>query len=226
MILDRFNLNEKQLKQFALYQEFLSLENQKYNLTSIENSQDIYIKHFYDSLMLKDVYDLNKPLAFLDIGSGAGFPGIPLKIAFPHLNIALMEPNLKRCNFLEKLIKLLDLDNIQVLNARSEDIKISQRENYDLVSARAVASLPILLELAVPYIKVGGSFLAFKGSSYEDELISSKSAFEQLSVKLINIYNYELPNNYGQRVIINIQKIKKTNIKYPRKYAAIKNKHL
>lgn len=226
MILNQFNLNENQLNQFQTYSEFLLAENKKYNLTSIEDINEIYIKHFYDSLKLKDVVDLSKVSNFLDIGSGAGFPAIPIKIMFPHLKITIIEPTLKRCNFLNELSKLLGLENVEIINDRSENIKQEHRDYFDIVTARAVANLPVLLELTVPYVKVNGNFLALKGSSYSEELDSAKSAIKKLDCSVINILDYELPSDLGKRVIINFCKTKKTNAIYPRKYASIKKKHL
>lgn len=226
MILNEFNLSTKQLDQFSKYAEFLVSENKKYNLTSIKDLEEIYIKHFYDSLKVKDALDFSKVETFCDIGSGAGFPAIPIKIMFPNLKITIIEPTLKRCNFLNSLVNLLELENVQVINDRSENIKDELRDYFDVVSARAVAGLPILLELTIPYVKVNGNFLALKGISYNEELDSAKGAIQKLACKVIDIYNYELPKDLGSRVVINFQKQTKTNPKYPRNYATIKKKHL
>ncbi|MCK9471346.1 MAG: 16S rRNA (guanine(527)-N(7))-methyltransferase RsmG [Bacilli bacterium] len=226
MILNEFNLNEKQNKQFALYLDFLISENKKYNLTSIVEKDEIYIKHFYDSLKLKDAIDLEKVSSFLDIGSGAGFPAIPIKILFPHLLVTIIEPTLKRCNFLNELVKLLELENIEIINERAENITFIQREAFDIVTARAVANLNILLELTIPYVKVGGHFLALKGTSYEEEISGAKSAFKILNCEVVDIYKYDLPMDLGKRVIIDFLKNKKTKSLYPRKYALIKKKQL
>ena len=226
MILKEFNLNEKQHNQFLVYSNFLVSENKKYNLTSITDEEEVYIKHFYDSLKIADVVDFKNMETFCDIGSGAGFPAIPIKIMFPHLKITIIEPTLKRCNFLRSLIDLLELDNVEIINDRSENIKEEHRDYFDIVSARAVANLPILLELTIPYVKVNGSFLALKGSSYQEELDLSKSAISKLDSEVKDIYNYELPNDLGKRVVINFIKKTKTKIIYPRNYATIKKKHL
>lgn len=226
MILKEFNLNNKQMNQFSLYSKFLVSENKKYNLTSITDEEEIYIKHFYDSLKLVDVVNFKNVETFCDIGSGAGFPAIPLKIMFPNLKITIIEPTLKRCKFLEELTSLLELENVEIINDRSENIKDIHRDYFDVVSARAVAALPILLELTIPYVKVNGSFLALKGSSYQEELDLSKTAITKLDIVVRDIYNYELPNDLGKRVVINFLKKIKTNIKYPRNYATIKKKHL
>ncbi len=226
MILTKYNLNKEQKELFRIYTRFLIQENSKYNLTTITEEEEIYIKHYYDSLELSEVIDFNKVKTFCDIGSGAGFPSIPLKIIYPHLEITIIEPTKKRCNFLEQLIELLGLDNIEVLNKRSEDIEISHRDKFDVASARAVANLPILLELTIPYVKVGGSFLAPKGSNYQTELSMAKNAIKVLNLKVSSIHLYELPKEMGSRSIINFSKLKKTNQNYPRRYSLIKKKHL
>lgn len=226
MILKEFNLTKKQLNQFFEYSNFLVSENKKYNLTRITDEEEVYIKHFYDSLKLVDVIDFNNMETFCDIGSGAGFPAIPIKIMFPHLKITIIEPTLKRCNFLRVLTNLLELTNVEIINDRSENIKEEHRDYYDVVSARAVASLPILLELTIPYVKVNGNFLALKGSSYQEELDLSKSAITKLDSVVEGIFNYELPNDLGTRVVINFKKNKKTNKIYPRNYSTIKKKNL
>lgn len=226
MILGQFNLSERQKEQFKLYANFLIQENQKYNLTSIVDIEEVYIKHFYDSLMIKDVIDLSDVETFLDVGSGAGFPAIPIKIMYPNLKVTIIEPTKKRCNFLSEVCNLLDLKNVVIINDRSENISEENRDYFDVVTARAVASLPILLELTVPYVKVDGFFLALKGSSYEEELEASKTALKKLDAKLTSIYNYELPKDMGKRVILKIKKLKRTQNTYPRNYAAIKKKHL
>lgn len=226
MILSEFKLNSKQKDQFEKYASFLIVENEKYNLTSIKDINEIYVKHFYDSLKLIDVLNLNVASNFLDIGSGAGFPGIPVKILFPHLKLTIIEPTLKRCNFLTQLCELLELDNVEIINDRAENIKEEHRECFDVVTARAVANLSILLELTVPYVKINGSFLGLKGSSYIEEMEEAKNAIKTLNCKVVNVYNYDLPEELGKRVIINFLKTKKTNTIYPRKYAVIKKKHL
>lgn len=226
MILDEFNLSKRQIEQFELYYDFLITENQKYNLTSIVDKEEVYVKHFYDSIKLKDVVDLENVKTFLDVGSGAGFPAIPIKILFPNLKVTIIEPTLKRCNFLNELCNLLKLENVVIINDRSENIKEEHREYFDIVSARAVANLSVLLELTIPYVKVNGSFCALKGSSYKEEIDSSINALKLLNCKVIDIYDYELPLNLGKRVIINFLKTNKTNKKYPRSYAQIKKKQL
>lgn len=226
MNLMMFDLTNKQLEQFKKYYEFLKLENQKYNLTSITEESEVYIKHFYDSISVNKIVNFKNVSTLCDIGSGAGFPGIPLKIVYPHLILTIVEPTQKRCKFLEELVNLLELENVLIINERSEKLDIKYRDYFDIVTARAVASLPILLELTVPYVKVGGSFVALKGSSYEEELDLAKSAITKLDIKISNIVNYELPNDLGMRSLMNFKKLKQTKEIYPRNYALIKKKHL
>lgn len=210
---------------FNKYYTFLVEENEKYNLTSITEKEEAYVKHFYDSIQLEKAININEIKTLCDVGSGAGFPSIPLKIMYPHLHITIIEPTLKRCNFLNQLVKLLNLQNVTIINDRAENMQ-NLRETFDIVCARAVAALPVLLELCVPLVKVNGKFLSLKGSSFHEELLSSKNAIKELNIKVQNIYEYELMNNYGKHSVITFSKDTKTNTKYPRKYSVIKNKPL
>ena len=219
------NITKEMEEQFELYYEILAEESQKYNLTSITSKDDVYLKHFYDSILLVKQIDITNK-SIVDIGSGAGFPGIPLKIVSPTTKITLVEPTTKRANFLQMVIDKLGLKDIEVINDRAENIINSHREKYDFATARAVAPLNILLELLTPFVKVNGNIIALKGSSYQEELDICNKAFKELDIKVKNIYQEELPNNQGLRPIIVINKTKKTNPKYPRAYAQIKKKPL
>lgn len=210
---------------FKLYYDFLVQENAKYNLTNITEQNEAYIKHFYDSIQMENVVELNEVKTLCDVGSGAGFPSIPLKILYPHLQITIIEPTLKRCNFLNQLVKILNLDNVTIINDRAENMK-ELRDKFDVVTARAVASMPILLELCVPLVKVNGLFISLKGSSFHEEMTTSSNAIKQLDVKVTRVYEYDLNNNYGKHSIIIFKKIKETNNKYPRIYSTIKKKPL
>ncbi len=210
---------------FELYYNFLVQENEKYNLTSITEREEAYIKHFYDSIQLGKIMNLNNVKTLCDVGSGAGFPSIPLKIVYPHLHITIIEPTLKRCNFLNQLVDLLQLENVTIINDRAENMSIL-RNSFDIVCARAVASMPVLLELCVPLVKMNGIFASLKGSSFHEELLKSSNAIKQLDVTVKEVYEYELLNNYGKHSIILFNKQKQTNNKYPRKYSIIKNKPL
>ena len=226
MILNTFNLNTTQVEQFNKYYNFLIEENKKYNLTAITDRKEVYIKHFYDSIAACFVLDFLQINSYCDIGSGGGFPVIPLKIVFPHLNLTIIEPTRKKIDFLQKLCELLQLNDIEFVNQRAEDFIGKRRECFDLVSARAVAILPVLLELAIPFIKVGGIFISYKGSNYHEELKASSNALKTLFSVIDKIYEYQLPENMGQHVIIKIRKQRKTEITYPRSFAQIKKKHL
>ena len=219
--MDRIKNNEL----FKLYYDFLVQENEKYNLTSITEKEEAYIKHFYDSVQLEKAIDLNNITSLCDVGSGAGFPSIPLKIMYPNLHITIIEPTLKRCNFLNQLVNILNLKNVTIINDRAENMS-NLRENFDVVCARAVAALPVLLELCVPLVKENGKFLSLKGSSFHEELLKSSNAIKILNIKVENIYEYELTKDYGKHCIITFHKPTKTNPKYPRKYSIIKNKPL
>lgn len=219
--MERIKNNEK----FKLYYNFLIQENEKYNLTNITNEEEAYIKHFYDSIQIENAVNLNSITSLCDVGSGAGFPSIPLKILYPHLHITIIEPTLKRCNFLKQLVDLLQLENVVIINDRAENMK-ELRNSFDIVCARAVASMPILLELCVPLVKVNGLFVSLKGSSFHEEMLLSKNAIKLLDVEVNKIYEYQLLNNYGSHSIILFNKKKETNLKYPRNYSMIKKKPL
>ena len=215
----------KNNEKFKLYYNFLIQENEKYNLTNITNEEEAYIKHFYDSIQIENAVNLNSITSLCDVGSGAGFPSIPLKIVYPHLHITIIEPTLKRCNFLKQLVDLLQLENVVIINDRAENMK-ELRNSFDIVCARAVASMPILLELCVPMVKVNGLFVSLKGSSFHEEMLLSKNAIKLLDVEVNKIYEYQLLNNYGSHSIILFNKKKETNLKYPRNYSMIKKKPL
>ena len=213
------------MNKFEQYYEFLISENQKYNLTNITNKDEVFVKHFDDSLAVANLINMEEVETICDIGSGAGFPGIPLKIKFPHLHLTIIEPTKKRCAFLEKLVLKLELNNVIIINDRAENIK-DLREAFDVVVARAVARLPMLIELCIPYSKVNGYFLALKGPNYQNEVYDSSEALRVLSSYVEDCYSYELKNNYGSHTIIKIKKLAETDKKYPRSYGAIKNKPL
>lgn len=209
--------NEK----FDKYFNFLIEENKKYNLTSITNKKEVYIKHFLDSISLENVINLEN-VHLCDVGSGAGFPAIPLKILYPSLHVTIIEPTLKRCNFLNNLVEMLELKDVEIINDRAENIK---NKSYDIVCARAVSSLPILLELCIPLTRVNGYFIALKGSNYQDELNISNHALNELNSRVVDIYSYDL-DEYGTHTLIKILKEKENKKIYPRVYSQIKKKPL
>lgn len=206
-------------RQFDLYCDFLLNENKKYNLTSITDRKEVYIKHFYDSLQMENMIDLNKPLILCDIGSGAGFPGIPLKIMYPKLKLILVEAQKKKCVFLKKLTEMLDLPDVSIVNKRAEELA-SLKESCDIATARAVAENSVLLELAVPLLKVKGIFFSYKGRCPDEKNIDV--ALNEIGAHIEKTYSYRLPDGMGQRKIYGFMKDKKTKDIYPRKYAAIR----
>ncbi len=214
------------MNQLKEYYEILIEEAQKVNLTSITELEDVYIKHFYDCLLLSKSYNLNQDISLIDIGSGAGFPGLVLKIAFPNLNITLVEPTKKRTNFLELVAKKLNLEKITIINDRAENFIINNREKFDIVTSRAVANMNILLEISIPFIKKNGKMICLKGSNYKIELDGAKKALKILNTKVENVMEFKLPFNKGERSIIILEKLDNTNIKYPRMYSQIKKNPL
>lgn len=212
----------RQLQQFERYADLLIEWNEKFNLTSITGREDIYVKHFYDSILPSLYRDLKGSLA--DVGSGAGFPGIPLKIMYPDLEVTLIEPTGKRCTFLNEVISQLSLDKITVVNMRSEDYA---RENvrFDFVTARAVAELNILTELCLPLVKTDGHFIVMKGPKAYQELENASRAIRVLGGTVREVR--EIPLSSDQtRVLIDIQKTSEHDPKYPRNYSQIKKKPL
>lgn len=210
---------------FAKYYDYLISENEKYNLTAITQKDDVYIKHFIDSISLNKAYDLNKEVSLCDVGSGAGFPGVPLKICYPNINVTLIEATSKRVNFLRNLTNLLNID-VNLINSRAEDCANFYREKFDVVVARAVANMPILLELLVAFVKINGYIVLYKGDKGIQELKESANALKILGCKCEDVVEYELPNNCGKRTLLKIKKISETNKRYPRRYAEINKKPL
>lgn len=218
-------LTEKQLTQLEKYYELLVDYNKVMNLTGITEKEEVYLKHFYDSATLNKIIDLSKEESLCDIGTGAGFPGLVLKIIFPNLHITLVDSLQKRINFLNTVIKELKLEKIETIHARAEDYGKQNREQFDIVTARAVAYLPTLMEYCVPLVKVGKYFIPMK-ANIEEELELSKHAIDVLNVISKDKIHFQLPIENSQRTLIKFQKTKKTNLKYPRKYSEIKKKTL
>ncbi len=215
------NIKSNQL--FDEYYKFLIEENEKYNLTAITEKEEVFYKHFLDCAKVLKYIDLSGKV-ICDVGSGAGFPGIVLKILCPSLKLYIIEPIRKRCNFLNMLVTRLNLKDVVIINDRAENVK-QYRNYFDYVFARAVSNLPMLIELCIPLVKVSGSFIALKGSNYQEEIDLSKNALDELKSLILKIDTYEL-KDYGLHSIININKKSKTPDKYPRAYAQIKHKPL
>ena len=216
---------QKQLEQLNRYYELIVEYNKVMNLTGITEKEQVYLKHFYDSLTIVKVIDLNKEESLCDIGTGAGFPGIVLKILFPNLKITLIDSLNKRIEFLKIVIKELNLNNIEAIHTRAEEYAIKNIEKFDVVTSRAVAPLNILLELSIPLLKINKSFISYKGN-ISREIIESENALKQLDSKIDKIEEFELPKENSNRTIIKIKKINKTNKKYPKKFSEIKKKPL
>ena len=217
-------ISDIQLEKLEKYYEILERENKLYNLTAITEKESVFLKHFYDSLTIVKIIGLNNE-SLCDLGTGAGFPGMVLKIIFPNLKVTLIDATLKKCNFLEKVIKELNLENIKVINARVEEYAKIEREKYDIVTARAVAPLKHLLEYGIPLLKVNGIFVAMKGNINE-ELDGIENYENKLKIKQNKKINFQLPIESSNRTLISFIKLEKTDIKYPRKYSEIKKKSL
>lgn len=217
-------LTELQQNQLEQYYQLLVTENEKYNLTSITEKELVYLKHFYDSLTITKIIDLNSQ-ALCDIGTGAGFPGLVLKIAYPNLEVTLVESNQKKCHFLEKVIQELKLQKIEVINERAEIYSHKVREKFDIVTSRAVAPLAHLLEYSIPLVKVQGMYIAMK-SDVTKELEETINYEKVLSIQKQDTISFYLPVENSLRTLIRYQKLSPTNPKYPRKYNEIKKKSL
>lgn len=213
------SLASHQVNAFGKYSALIKEWNEKINLTAIEDDREIVIKHHIDSMsIIPYIKNKGKGLSLIDIGSGAGFPGIPLRIAFEGLTVTLLDSLEKRVKFLNEVLKELGMDNIAAVHGRAEDygIKENYRESFDIATARAVASLPVLSEYCLPFVKTGGVFIAMKGSSTEEVNASSK-ALQILGGEIEAVEEFTLPFSDIKRNIIIVKKIRQTPTKYPRK---------
>lgn len=208
------DLSEKQIEQFDIYMNFLLEENQKYNLTAITDKKEIVIKHFVDSVL--PLCEISQNASVIDVGTGAGFPGVPLKILRPDIKLTLLDSLQKRINFLNLLLGKLGINGVTTIHSRAEDFAFKNREKFDIALSRAVASVPTLSEYLLPFVKVNGKVLMYKGSSAEEELSIGEKAILTLGGKVEKILNFALNEVDSQRKIIVINKINKTDKKYPR----------
>ncbi|BAC15445.1 glucose-inhibited division protein B [Oceanobacillus iheyensis HTE831] len=219
------NLSEKQTEQFYIYFQELVEWNQKVNLTAITDQEEVYVKHFYDCVTAAFYHDFNQEISICDIGAGAGFPSIPLKIVFPQLKITIVDSLKKRITFLNHLATKLELSNVAFYHDRAENFGKNKtfRESFDIVTARAVARMSVLSELCLPLVKKNGVFIAMKGAQAKEELEVGKPAIELLGGEVEEIHTFSLPIEESERSIILISKKRQTPKKYPRK-AGLPNK--
>jgi 16S rRNA (guanine527-N7)-methyltransferase len=212
-------LTKEQLDQFEKYYQILVEWNEKMNLTAITDKADVYLKHFYDSISAAFYFDFTKPFHLCDVGAGAGFPSIPLKIVFPHLEVTIVDSLNKRISFLNHLANELTLKNVHFIHDRAETFGVNPnyREGFEVVTARAVARMSVLSELCLPLVKVGGHFLAMKAAHAKDELEMGQKAITTLGGRVEKIVTFTLPMEESERTILIIKKEMRTPKKYPRK---------
>lgn len=213
------HLNDFQKEQFDIYFQTLVEWNNKINLTAITEKNDVYLKHFYDSIApILHGYIKNEPIKLLDIGAGAGFPSIPMKIIYPQLDITIIDSLNKRITFLKQLSEVLHLEGVHFFHGRAEDFgqDINFRAQFDIVTARAVARMQILSELTIPFLKLNGKLLALKAQAVDQELTDAQNALKLLFSQVIENNHYQLPNGDSRYITI-VEKKKETPRKYPRK---------
>lgn len=212
-------LSEQQLNQFDKYYHLLVEWNNNVNLTAITEEKEVYLKHFYDSIAASFYYDFSAPLSICDIGAGAGFPSIPLKIAFPQLEITIVDSLNKRIKFLQTLVDNLGLEKVNLVHSRAEDFGQAKdnRNKFDVVTARAVARMSVLSEYCLPLTKVKGDFIALKGSNVSEELLTAENAMKVLGGEIVENHSFMLPIEDSERSITIIKKVRQTPNKYPRK---------
>lgn len=215
----KIELTDVQKKQFIDFYEYLVEKNKVMNLTGITEFDEVLVKHFLDSLACVKAVDMTKIKSFMDIGTGAGFPGVPLKIAFPHLEACLLDSLKKRVNFLEETFDILGFDNIKAIHGRAEEFAKNKeyRERYDMCVSRAVSNLATLSEYCLPYVKCGGYFISYKSGKIQEELEQAEKAIKILGGKIKDTVYFQLPGSEIDRSLVVIEKVKATPGKYPRK---------
>lgn len=219
------SLSQEQIVQFEVYYQFLIEYNQITNLTRITEKNEVYYKHFFDSLSLINICDFNRVFSLCDMGAGAGFPSLPLKILYPHLEVTIVDSLGKRITFLTKLIKILNMQQVNLVHDRVEVFAKSHQQIFDVVTARALGHLSMICEMGLPMVKQNGYFLAPKGVNYEVEIEEAKKSIIRLGGSIMQIKAFDLPHEYGHRANILIQKNKHIQ-GYPRSYALMSSKPL
>ena len=216
-------VTDEEINKLEKYAFLLKEWNEKINLTAITEKDQVFLKHFYDSLTLVKIIDLEQVSSLCDLGTGAGFPGLVLKIFFPNLKLTLVDALNKRINFLDIVVKELDLKDVILVHARAEEYGRENRELFDVVTARALSSFPILLEYGVPLLKVNGHLIAMRGLDDSNDGIN---ALKVLNSKINGVLEFKLPYENSQRTLVDVIKLSKTSLKYPRRYSDIKKKTL
>ena len=219
------SLTSKQLEELNTYQQLLKEKNKVMNLTGIVEKDEVFEKHYLDSLLFSFDENLENSKC-IDVGTGAGFPGLVLAICYPTIQMTLLEPLTKRCVFLEEVVKTLGLTNVIIANERSEDFCKKHRDEFDFAFARAVSKLNLLIEIIMPLVKVNGYFVALKGKIYQEEIKEANNALKELDSKVEKVKESTLPSEQDVRGNIFIKKLKKSSLKYPRNYGQIKKRPL
>ncbi len=217
------SVTDDEIIKLEKYADLLKEWNEKINLTAITEKNEVFLKHFYDSLTLVKITNLSKIDSLCDLGTGAGFPGIVLKIFFPQLKLTLVDALNKRIKFLDIIVKELGLKDVTLVHARAEEYGRDHRECFDVVTARALSSFPVLLEYGIPLLKVNGHLIAMRGL---DDSSDGINALKVLNSKINKILEFKLPFEESNRTLVDVIKLEKTNSKYPRRYAEIKKKPL
>lgn len=213
------SLSEKQIEQFQIYYEYLMEVNQVMNLTAITEKDEVIQKHFLDSLSIVQLINFNQIEKIIDVGTGAGFPGIPLKIAFPHLQVTLMDSLNKRVKFLKETGEKIGVKDMTIIHSRAEELGKNKehREKYDICVSRAVANLSTLSEYCLPFVRLGGYFISYKGNHISEESREASHAIEKLGGKIEKQLEFQLPESDIERTFVQVKKVKQTPNKYPRK---------
>lgn len=220
-------LTDEQVEKLTRYYELLIEWNEKMNLTALTEPEDVALKHFCDSILLLKYADIPQGSSLIDVGTGAGFPSVPVKIVRPDIKLCLLDSLNKRLTFLNEVVNELKLTDVKIVHSRAEDgaKKAELREKFDFATSRAVAQLNVLSEYCLPYVKVGGAFIAMKGKYSEEEIANAKTSIKLLSGKTVKVDTYNLADT-SERTIINIKKLSSTDKRYPRTSAKIKSKPL